>query len=92
LHSDQKDIVEAALAHIKKHTGTAFDTVALEYMAISYMGTGVTYGDITSHLNAEYKKAGETETFLKKITAIIEKIIGDKVLVLVGEVEDQEAN
>jgi len=57
LHSDQKDIVEAALAHIKKHTGTAFDTVALEYMAISYMGTGVTYGDI-----------------------------------LVGEVEDQEAN
>jgi len=92
LHSDQKDIVEAALAHIKKHTGTASDTVALEYMAISYMGTGVTYGDITSHLNAEYKKAGETETFPKKITAIIEKIVGDKVLVLVGEVEDQEAN
>ena len=38
LHPDQKELVDAALENIKKHTGTAFDTVALEYMAQSYIG------------------------------------------------------
>jgi hypothetical protein len=41
LHPDQKEVVETALADIKDKTGTTVDTVALEFMAQSYMGTGV---------------------------------------------------
>ena len=85
LHPDQKEIVDAALENIKKHTGTAFDTVALEYMAQSYMGKGVTFGDIKSHLDAEYKKAGDTETFLKKMVPILEKILGTTLTVSLGQ-------
>lgn len=90
LHSDQKEIVEAALKDIKKHTGTAVDTVALEYMAISYMGTGVTYGDIKSHLNAVYKKAGTIEAFLEKIVPIMEKITGASLTVSANEETESE--
>ena len=61
---------------MKKHTGTDVDTVALEYVCTQYMGTGTQFGDLRSHLNAEYKKAGTLEAFLEKVVPIMEKISG----------------
>ena len=91
LHSDQNEIVEAALKDIKNHAGTEVDTVALEYMAQSYMGKGVTYGDPKSHLFSEFKKAGGTEGFLEKIVPILEEITGTSLTVTVNEEETTES-
>ena len=85
LHPDQKEIVEAALADVKKHTGTPFDTVALEYVCTQYMGTGIQFEDIKSHLNAEYKKAGTLEAFLEKVVPIMEKITGSTLTLTVDD-------
>jgi hypothetical protein len=41
LHPDQKEIVEAALTHVKEKTGTAGDMVALELISQHFMGTGL---------------------------------------------------
>ena len=76
LHPDQKELVDSAIEHVKKHTGTDVDTVALEYVCTQYMGTGTQFGDLRSHLNAEYKKAGTLEAFLEKVVPIMEKISG----------------
>ncbi len=78
---DQEEIVEAALKLIKEKTGTKFDTVALEYMAQSFMGTGIAFADATSALNAEYKKAGDISTFLERVVAYVQEITGKEISV-----------
>jgi hypothetical protein len=84
LHPDQKEIVEAALTDIKGKTGTAHDTVALEYMAQSYMGTGIVPA-AKSILKAEYKKAGDLETFLARVGTWVEQITGKSVTISYDE-------
>jgi hypothetical protein len=79
LHEDQKEIVEAALDNIKKHTGTQFDTVPLEYMAQSYMGSGISFSDAKSALVAEFKKSASEEQFLTKVVGLVEEILGYKI-------------
>jgi hypothetical protein len=71
-----------------KHGATILD-LAREHIAqtFQYMGTGVQFGDITSHLNAEYKKAGDLETFLNKIVPILEKVTGTTLTVSTDEDE-----
>ncbi len=49
------------------------------------MGTGVQFGDIKSHLNAVYKKAGTLEAFLEKIVPIMEKITGSTLTLTVDD-------
>jgi hypothetical protein len=83
LHEDQREIVEAALTDIKGKTGTAHDTVALEYMAQSYMGTGIV-PDAQSVLQAEYKKAGDPEIFLDRVHTWVEQITGKSVTISCG--------
>jgi hypothetical protein len=38
LHTDQKETIRTALEQVKAQSGTAFDTVALEMMALEYLG------------------------------------------------------
>jgi hypothetical protein len=85
LHEDQKEIVEAALDNIKKHTGTKHDTVALEYMAQSYMGTGIAFPDAKSAMTAEYKKAGDETTFLTVVAEALTEILGKGVTITTDE-------
>ena len=86
LHPDQKEIVEAALADIKGKTGTAVDTVALEYMAQSYMGTGIAFPDAKRAMTAEHKKAGDIEAFLSKVGEWCAEITGVGVKIAVAPV------
>jgi hypothetical protein len=74
LHADQDEIVEAALDNIKKYTGTSVDTVALEYMAQSYMGSGISFKDLKAAMVAERKKSSSVEEFVEKATALMEEI------------------
>jgi hypothetical protein len=86
LHPDQKEIVETALADIKTKTGTTVDTVALEFMAQSYMGTGVV--NVTSlkgSLNAEYKKSSDVGAFVETVIKMMEEITGTEITVTLEE-------
>jgi hypothetical protein len=74
LHADQDEIVEAALDNIKKYTGTSVDTVALEYMAQSHMGFGISFKDLKAAMVAERKKSSSVEEFVEKATALMEEI------------------
>jgi hypothetical protein len=85
LHPDQKEIVEAALTDIKQKTGTAVDTVALEYMAQNYMGSGISFSDAKSALNAEYKKSESPEDFLGKLGILASEITGKAVQITFEE-------
>ena len=84
LHPDQKEIVEAALEHAKAKSGTAHDTVALELMAQQFMGTGLAFEDLESAMAAEYKKAGDADTFLEGLAIAVKKITGKSVQIVVG--------
>jgi hypothetical protein len=88
LHPDQNEIVGAALAHIKQHSGTKHDTVALEYMAQSYMGTGLAFPDAKSALTAGYKKAGSLEGFLSHLCDYVEQITGKSITITVNDEGD----
>jgi hypothetical protein len=85
LHPDQYELLEAALGNIKKHTGTQFDTVALEYMAQSYMGTGIAFPDAKSAMTADYKKAGDETTFLTMVAEALTEILGKGVTITTDE-------
>jgi hypothetical protein len=85
VHEDQKEIVEAALADIKSKTGTAVDTVAVEYMAQSYMGSGISFPDAKSALTAAYKKAGTAETFVGKVGEWLSDITGQPISIAIGD-------
>ena len=85
LHPDQKEIVEAALSYTKEKSGTKSDTVALEYIAQSHMGTGIAFKDAPSALQAEYKKAGDPEIFLERVGTWVEQITGKSVTISYDE-------
>jgi hypothetical protein len=85
LHSDQKEIVEAALQNVKQHTGTKVDTVALELICQQYMGTGIAFSGAKSALTAEHKKAGDEFLFLERVGNWLEEILGKKVTISVSE-------
>jgi len=69
------------LKHIKDETGTTVDTVALELMAQSYMGTGVVEViSLKAALNAEFKKSENEEAFLETVTKVVQEIIGHEII------------
>ena len=74
LHPDQKEIVEAALNYVKEKTGTKFDTVAPELICQQFMGTGIAFKDAEQALTAEFKNAGDPDTFIERMITLIEKI------------------
>jgi hypothetical protein len=76
LHGDQKEIVEAALGHVKQKTGTTVDTVALELICQQYMGTGLQVADLKTALNIEYKKTGNIADFLEKVVGLLQETTG----------------
>ena len=84
LHPDQKEIVEAALKHAKEKSGTASDTVALEYVCQEVMGSGLSFSDAKSAMTAEYKKTGDLDEFLTKLATHVEEITGKNVQIVVG--------
>ena len=84
LHTDQKEIVEAAIKHVKEKTGTSVDTQALELICQQYLGTGIAFADAKSALTAEYKKTGDLDQFLTKVATHIEEITGKSVQIVVG--------
>jgi hypothetical protein len=67
LHDDQKEIVKAALKHAKEYTGIPHDSVALELICQSYMGTGTAFANLEAALTAECKKSSSSKEFLKKV-------------------------
>jgi hypothetical protein len=85
LHADQKEIVDAALQHVKEKTGTTVDTQALELICQSYMGSGLGYSTMREAMVAERKKAGDLDQFLTKVATHVEEITGKSVQILVGE-------
>jgi hypothetical protein len=74
LHPDQKEIVEAALSLAKQKGGTTVDTVALEYIAQEFMGTGMNFPSLKAALLAERKKSSSFEDFLSTLVGLIDSI------------------
>jgi hypothetical protein len=62
LHPDQMEILEAALKYVKAKSGTAHDTVALEYIIQEFMGCGMGFANLKGALIAQRKKAARTRT------------------------------
>ena len=82
LYPDQKELVDQALQLAKDKSGTTFDTVALEYIATQFMGTGLTFKDHKTALTAARKTAGDDETFLTEVMPVIESLVPGLVLKL----------
>jgi hypothetical protein len=79
LHSDQKEIVDAALALAKEKSGTTVDTEALEYVAQVFMGGGMGFASLKAALIAERKKSNSFEDFLEKVAGLLDAILVDNV-------------
>jgi len=79
LHLDQKEIVDAALALAREKGGTTVDTVALEYVAQEFMGTGMNFPTLKAAMMAEKKKAGTEEDFLGVVAGLLDEILVENV-------------
>jgi hypothetical protein len=77
LHSDQKEIVEAALSLAKQKGGTTVDSVGLEYIAQQFMGTGMNFPTLKAAMLAEHRKAGSYEDFLANLAGLVDEIVTD---------------
>ena len=61
------------------------DTQALELICQSYMGSGLGYSTMKEAMTAEYKKTGDLDKFLTKVTTHVEEITGKSVQMVVGK-------
>ncbi len=74
LHPDQEEIVTAAIEHIQELTGTAYPSVALEYMAQSYLGAGLQFSDPKQALLYARNHSDDPALFAQNWIGIIEKL------------------
>ncbi len=74
LHPDQKEIVTAAIKNIKEQTGTAYQSVALEYMAQSYLGTGLHFSHWKPAVLYALKHSQDPAAFLVAVMEYLESI------------------
>lgn len=58
VHTDQKEVVRAALDKIKEETKTEFDTVALEYLCTGYLGGNVDVSSSHDSIEDALKELG----------------------------------
>jgi hypothetical protein len=59
---------------IMETTGTAYPAVALEYMAQSYLGTGLQFSDWKSALLYPLKHSADPEAFIVAVMEYLETI------------------
>jgi hypothetical protein len=74
LHPDQQEVVTTAIEHIKEVTGTTYNSVALEYMAQSYLGTGLQFSEWKSALQYALKHSTDPGAFLQSVMEYLESI------------------
>lgn len=77
LKSDQFEIVRAALDDIREEVGTEHDSVALEYLAIEHMGSGISFPDLRSAVKAAWNKASSTTAFTKELAAVANDVLSE---------------
>jgi hypothetical protein len=77
LHDDQKEIIEAALNKIKEESGTAFDGVALEYMAQSCLGGGTQFQNWDQALTYKIKHHEDRLLLLHEVITRLEQLYPD---------------
>jgi hypothetical protein len=74
LHEDQKEIVEAALNKIKEESGTAVDSVALEYMAQNHLGAGIQFQNWDQALTYAVKHQEDRTLFVQQVITRLEEL------------------
>jgi hypothetical protein len=77
LHEDQKEVVNAALNKIKEESGTAFDAVALEYMAQSCLGGGTQFQNWDQALTYKIKHHEDRLLLLHEVITRLEQLYPD---------------
>src|SRR5262249_17323621 len=77
LHEDQKEVVNAALEKIKDETGTTVDTVALEYLAQSYLGAGIQFQNWDQALTYAIKHEGDRTLFVQQVITRLKELCPD---------------
>ena len=77
LHEDQKEIVEAAREKIKEESGTAVDSVALEYMAQNHLGAGIQFQNWDQALTYAINHQGDRTLFVQQVITRLEELCPD---------------
>jgi hypothetical protein len=69
LHPDQKQLVEDALKKASDETGSSVDTVNLEAIIQSYLGSGFMFADVKHAMAYAAKHADDPQAFVEKQVA-----------------------
>ena len=85
LHPDQEGLVGLSFRAREEAYRNGHGYRRSRIRVHSVHGTGTQFGDLNSHLNAEYKKAGTREAFLEKIVPIMQKITGSTLTLTVDD-------
>jgi hypothetical protein len=74
LHPDQKQLVEDGLKQASEETGSAFDTVNLEAIIQSYLGSGFMFADVEHAMAYAAKHADDPQVFVEKQVARLQDL------------------
>jgi hypothetical protein len=91
LHPDQEEIVTAAIEHIRELTGTAYQSVALEYMAQDYLGKGLHFPDWKSGLLYARNQSTDPGEFLQSVMEYLESICPEATITAEISLKEQVA-
>ena len=74
MHPDQEEIVTTALDCIKEESGTKYQTVALEYLAQSYLGHGIAFKDWRRGLIWARKQSDDPLLLAEQVSAFLSEL------------------
>jgi len=73
-HPDQRAIIDAALEKAKAEVNTEVNTVALEAIAQSYMGSGISFTDWKPALSYARKHSDDPGAFASDVLELVQKL------------------
>ena len=74
LHPDQEEVITAALNLVKETVPTKFQTVALEYICQSYMGSGLAFSDAKQALTYARQISDDPALFFQHWVSVLEDL------------------
>lgn len=77
LHPDQDEIVTLALNHMKETAPTKFQTVALEYICMNYLGAGLQFQNWRPALTYARKRTHDPLALAQAVLAFIKELCPD---------------
>jgi hypothetical protein len=90
VHSDQGEVIDAAIVKAMQAVGSETRTVGLEAIAQEYLGSGIKFADWKQALSYSRKHSDQPEIFVQDVITFLEEQCPE--LVITAQIESKDAD